>query len=394
MSSVIRSDTMNVSRSLLRASYWIVVLALPTWIVASPDPAHNRTRITIMATSDFAGSFELNDEGSRGWSVLKTYSDNVKRNRRNAASRAFLLHTGDLTGLKLDPHNQENFNLDSREPVSDSMNSSGTNERENASDATTRLSRSENADSSVAGEKDNSEAPKPESNPAVDLLIRKGVDLMQYTGFDGVAIQESEERALDNALLWSSLLRFEYRQPESLNERRSAASHKILTGPDTFVWITAIEPAATLQELDSQIEQLRQEIYRNRAANLIVLLFAGNKRDSHDEMEAFQRITPEQWIANFTKEPSGNVFHPLDPAASDFPSDRILVLMPGKRAFFRTVNGMTVCRIPAGEICQIELDYRGNRKSITQHWIGFQEALRNSRFIPADPGMQKILRNK
>ena len=297
-----------------------------------------------MATSDFAGSFELNNEGSRGWSVLKTYSDRVKANRRNAASRAFLLHTGDLTGLKFDSHNNEEESMDS-------------------------------------------------DDRALKLLLRRGVDLMEYTGFDGVAVQKMEEEALRDGLLWSSLLRFEHSMDEML-QQRLAASQRILTGPDTFVWITAIEPASTLEDMNNQIQQLRQEIYRNRAATLIILLFAGSSNhDSHAEMEPY-RITAEQWIQNFSVEPQGNVFHPLEPSSSEFPSDRMLVLMPGERAFFRTINGMTVCRIPAGQLCQIEFDFRQQRKAITQHWIGFQEALRHQRFIPADPGIQKILRHK
>ncbi|MCB1140495.1 MAG: hypothetical protein KDK23_17180, partial [Leptospiraceae bacterium] len=330
---------------------------------SQPLPSNGRTRITIMATSDFAGSFELNQEGSRGWSVLRTYSRQVKFNRRNAASRAYLFHTGDLTGLQFDSHDFPDgiAYFDAGHPLDDT-------------------------DSRTA-----------------QLLIRRGADLLQYAGFDGVALRSTEEKDLRRSSdsSWTSLLRF--RAPETdwtatVGARPLSHSYKILTGAGTFVWVSAVEPAGDLDSLNLQINSLRREIYNNRAANLIILLFATRRQaSSHDEPDSFQRLSPEQFIQAFLNKDNGNLFHPLTSEVSsgqDIPYGKMLLLLPGKRAFFQTPEGATLCRIPAGELCQMEFDFRNNRKSVTQHWIGFEEALRNHSFIPADPGMEKILQQR
>lgn len=340
-----KTDINSVSRFHFTLAYSLVLITFPFLLDAEPNPAHNRNRITVMATSDFAGAFELNDEGSRGWSVLKTYANRVKTNRRNSATRAFLFHTGDLTGLRYDAHDIDIM---------------------------------------------------PEKQPdALSVILRQGVDLLQFTGFDAVAIQKKEELALNQGLNWPSLIRFEYPNQEIPLESRPAASQKILTGTGTFLWISAIEPAMDSEKRDQQILQLREEIYRNRAADLIVLLFSGHRysSDSHAELESMASPSPEEWLQHFAVDQTGNLFHPQNPSDTDFPSNRILILMPGKRAFFRTTTGMTVCRIPAGQLCQIEFDFRDQRLSIAQHWVAFDEALRNHSFLPADPGLQKILRS-
>lgn len=325
-----------------------VLLGLkPVPASSEPLPSHGRTRITIMATANFSGAFELNEEGSRGWSVLKTYAERVKFNRRNAASRAYLFHTGDLTGLQPDSHDLE---------------------------ATPSLK---------------------ETGQAGKLLYRKGVDLLQFTGFEAVALREQEERSLQehSDLPRPGLVRFRKTVQDWKEPAQPISNpYRILSGGNTFVWVSAIEPAATLDDLRSQISLLKEEIHRNRAADLIVLLFASkSEKDSHDVPEDFQRLTPLQFLQAFMDEPEGNIFHPHSTNESGFPYSKMLILYPGERSYHRTALGTTICSIPDGEVCQIEFDFRGSRKSATQHWIGFRESMRNHSFLPADPGMEKIL---
>ncbi|MCB1138489.1 MAG: hypothetical protein KDK23_07010 [Leptospiraceae bacterium] len=352
-----------------RLRYPILALTLLLFVLpghkgrGEPIPSDGRTRITIMATSDFAGSFELNKEGSRGWSVLRTYARQVKFNRRNAASTAYLFHTGDLSGLEFDTHDFPNGSayFDAAHPMGDT-----------------------------------------ESRTA-QLLIRRGADLLEYAGFDGVALRSTEEKDLQKSsdTSWTSLLRFRPSQPDwttAASQPGPSHSFRILTGARTFVWVSAVEPAGDMDSLNVQIRSLRREIYNNRAANLIVLLFATHKKEgSHDDPDAFQRLSPEQFLTAFLNKENGNLFHPLsadESAGPDFPYRKILFLMPGHRAFFQTPEGSTICRIPSGQLCQMEFDFRNNRKSVSQHWVGFDEATRNHSFIPADPGMEKILRQR
>ena len=123
-----------------------------------------------------------------------------------------------------------------------------------------------------------------------------------------------------------------------------------------------------------------------------MLLFAQkSSTNSHDEPEASNRIDFIDWMKGFRQD-VGNPYHPLPAESRDqFPYNKILILIPGERGFFRLPDGISVCRIPSGEICQVELDFRQNRKSITQHWISLSEDQRTYQFIPADPGLEKIL---
>ncbi len=356
-----RSNDVLQSGKMVRLLGLLVILPL-AFSQAGPVPNHGRNGITLMATADFAGAYELNSEGSRGWSVLKTYSDRVKRNRRNASRAAYLFHTGDLTGLTIDPH------AEASEPVEHTT-----------------------ADGARDASNDHS---APGGSETTRLLNRKGVDLLQYTGFDAVAIRTAEQTRLTPEQAPGALLRFEsLAENWNPDDVLKIESQRILTGPNSFVWITAVEPASNLESLQQQIHGIRNEIYRNRAADALVILFAlQNSKDTHDEMEPVIRLDPLKWLHAFTADRPGNVFHPSDPQPQDFPYSRVVAFLPGKRAFFRTTSGITICRIPAGEICQVEIEFKARRKSITQHWIGFQESMRNHAFLPADPGMQKILR--
>ena len=321
------------------------VAAVLLWAAASnvlgkPVPAQNRNRITIMGTADFGGQFELDEEGARGWSVLKTYADRVKRNRINGASRAFLFHTGDLSGLSLNPHDN------------------------------------------------------PDSKHAIDVLERQGVDLLQYTGFDAVAVRKAEETDLSGAGAgtWPSLVRFRANEALMLDRPEVSRPFRIWDASGPFVWLSAVEPPSDQTELAEQITSLKSEIWKNRAAEVIVLLFAQRTRAiSHDESETAPSIEFGDWLKGF-REDVGNPYHPLPAESRDqFPYNKILILVAGERGFFRLSDGITVCRIPSGEICQVELDFRQNRKSITQHWISLSEDQRTYQFIPADPGLEKIL---
>ncbi|MBX7058795.1 MAG: hypothetical protein K1X75_12080 [Leptospirales bacterium] len=327
---------MRERRPILWLSALCCALALSALFAERPPhgqdggpPGDGRVTLSIVALGAWSGDFGIDREGRGGLAALASYLKRLREQRAASGGGVLLVQSGDFSGAR---------------------------------DTATLLQRM--------------------VYPEFELSERLGFQAMAMSGSETILLETMEQRALRNL----PVVAFN-RRP--MNQKIPA--YRIAEAAQAQVWITAAQsgPQSSFGALSGVA--LADAIRRQSGADFFVLLLDNSAGDGAWQRSSEALAQESFWQQLFPQDLAD--FDPYRARPHPLAERMLIVEAPAERSNFRRLpEGPFLCRIHGRELCQLDVELRGDVvQGFRQQFLSLNGASSPMAWIAPDPIVLRAL---